>query len=165
MTIVWLWIFYLGKSLVPYQYTCWFPMFCHFDFPTLYDMCILHAIQWAVGRSFQYCRAMIMGIVDMYSKCLITQIWPREDCCPLSVEIAPLSWIQNVWSIHNWSWAWKACIYILLMIYEQVGQLVWGYTSKKDQKCENSSLENLLCIPGPCRKPDVVTWCRYPIYT
>jgi hypothetical protein len=125
----------------------------------------LLAIQWPVGGSFQYCRTMIMGVVDMCSKCLITQIWLGEDCCSLSVEIAPLSWIQDFRPIYDWSWAWKACICVTLMIYEQVVQLVYSYIGEKHKTCENSSLDDLLCVADPCRKSDVATWCRYTIYT
>ena len=40
-------------------------------FPTLYDIFILLAIDWGLDGSFYKFRTIIMGALDMYSKCLM----------------------------------------------------------------------------------------------
>jgi hypothetical protein len=57
-------------------------------FPTLYDIFILLAIHQGLDGSFYKFRTTIMGVLDMYSKCLIIKIRPMEHCSPLSVKIA-----------------------------------------------------------------------------
>jgi hypothetical protein len=61
----------------------------HLPFPTVYDMSNLLAIWQDLCGLFYKFRTKIVGVLDIYSECLIMKIRPGEDFGLSSVELAP----------------------------------------------------------------------------